>query len=413
MEFLYMLFSSSGFMPHGHCYLWNPQLVWLNVVSDSLITLAYMSISITLVYFIRKRRDVPFNWMFVCFGAFILACGTSHLMEVWTLWHATYWLSGAVKLITALSSVPTAILLVRLLPKALALPSPEALSVEISERNRAFEVVAAHEDRLQIDLAAARELQEFLLPPEPQFPGIEIAALNRPATSVSGDLYEFLAFAPGLLRVFVGDVSGKGTAAALYAVLASSVLREAASVDRSPAEVLAMANVALAARGPARRYMAGVLVDWYPAESRVVISSAGAPSPLLLRRGRVERLQVEGFPIGLIPGAQYEETVLLLEPGDLLVLASDGVLECADASGREYGYERLAETIAASPRLPSRNLIRVVAQSIQDYAGQNRLEDDQTLVVLKVVKVVKEGERFLKPLESLALAPYSLDKAWV
>src|SRR6204780_5651783 len=124
MGFLKAFLSSNDYMAHGYCYLWNAGLVWLHVISDSLIALSYLSIPVTLVYFIRKRRDLPFNWMFVSFGIFILACGATHAMEVWTLWHATYWLSGAVKAITALASVPTAILLVRLIPQALKIPSP-------------------------------------------------------------------------------------------------------------------------------------------------------------------------------------------------------------------------------------------------------------------------------------------------
>src|SRR6202521_2728068 len=147
MEFLRTLFSPNDFMPHGFCYSWNAGLVWLHVISDSLIALSYLSIPVTLVYFIRKRRDLPFNWMFVSFGIFILACGATHAMEVWTLWHATYWLSGAVKAVTALVSVPTAILLVRLVPHALALPSPEALRLEIAERKSAQEALLAHEHR--------------------------------------------------------------------------------------------------------------------------------------------------------------------------------------------------------------------------------------------------------------------------
>lgn len=127
MEWLSNLFSSQDFMPHGYCYLWDRGLVLLHLISDVLIALAYFSIPITLVFFVRKRRDLPFDWMFLCFGLFIVACGSTHIMEVWTLWHATYWLAGVVKAITALVSVPTAILLVRLVPKVLALPSPETL----------------------------------------------------------------------------------------------------------------------------------------------------------------------------------------------------------------------------------------------------------------------------------------------
>ena len=150
MDFLRAFFSSNDFMPHGYCYLWNTRLVWLHVVSDSLIALAYFSIPITLVHFIRKRRDLPFNWMFVCFGVFILACGATHAMEVWTLWHASYWLSGAVKAVTALVSVPTAILLVRLVPQALALPSPEELRREIVERKHAQEALSNAKMELEV-----------------------------------------------------------------------------------------------------------------------------------------------------------------------------------------------------------------------------------------------------------------------
>jgi PAS domain S-box-containing protein len=150
MGILKAFLSSNDYMPHGYCYLWNAKLVWLHVISDSLIALAYLSIPVTLVYFIRKRRDVPFNWVFVCFGAFILACGGTHLMEVWTLWHASYWLSGALKAVTAVASVGTAILLVRLIPQALALPSPEALRREIVERHRAQEALQHAKQELEL-----------------------------------------------------------------------------------------------------------------------------------------------------------------------------------------------------------------------------------------------------------------------
>jgi PAS domain S-box-containing protein len=114
-------------MPHGHCYLWNPGLIRLHLISDFLIAVAYFTIPFTLVQFVRRRRDLPFNWMFVCFGVFIVACGMTHVMEIVTLWKPYYWLAGVVKAITALASVPTAILLVRLIPAALNIPGPAVL----------------------------------------------------------------------------------------------------------------------------------------------------------------------------------------------------------------------------------------------------------------------------------------------
>jgi PAS domain S-box-containing protein len=127
MEFLKWLFTPGDFMPHGYCYNWVPGLVWLHVISDSLIFLAYMTIPFTLNHIARRRKDLPFNWMFLCFGVFMVACGLTHAMEVWNLWHATYWLAGGVKVVTAVASVGTAILLVQLVPRALKLPSVNAL----------------------------------------------------------------------------------------------------------------------------------------------------------------------------------------------------------------------------------------------------------------------------------------------
>jgi signal transduction histidine kinase len=140
------LFSTDTFMPHGMCYEWNPSVIALHVASDGLIALSYYSIPLTLVYFVRRRKDLAFDWMFLCFAAFIVACGTTHLMEIYNIWHPVYWLSGAIKLITAAFSVVTAILLIRLVPAALALPSPaqlrlvnETLQHEIEDRTAAVE----------------------------------------------------------------------------------------------------------------------------------------------------------------------------------------------------------------------------------------------------------------------------------
>src|SRR5258708_7892477 len=102
-----------AFMPHGHCYFWTRNLILLHAVSDGLIFLSYTSIPVTLVYIVRKWKGIPFDWMFFCFGTFIIACGATHLLEILNIWHSAYWLSGAVKALTALASVVTAGLLIR------------------------------------------------------------------------------------------------------------------------------------------------------------------------------------------------------------------------------------------------------------------------------------------------------------
>ncbi|SCZ07800.1 sensor histidine kinase [Pseudomonas sp. NFACC37-1] len=128
MNDLLALLTDKRFMPHGHCYMWRPDLLWTNVIADGLITLSYVTIPFTLLYFIHKRKDVPFDWMLAAFGVFILACGTSHVMEILTIWQPYYWLSALVKVITAIASMITAILLVRLVPVALKIPSPRQLA---------------------------------------------------------------------------------------------------------------------------------------------------------------------------------------------------------------------------------------------------------------------------------------------
>jgi PAS domain S-box-containing protein len=152
LEFFPHLFFS--FIPHGHCYFWQPQLVSLHVLSDSLVALAYYSIPVTLIYFVSHREDIPFPWIFWLFGAFIIACGTTHLMEVWTLWHPNYWSAGIIKAMTAGVSVYTAVQLVPLMPKALAMPSPTTLELinrnleyEIQERQKIEEELRASEAR--------------------------------------------------------------------------------------------------------------------------------------------------------------------------------------------------------------------------------------------------------------------------
>ena len=149
IEFLSKLFLSD-FMGHGYCYLWKPEIVRLHAVSDGLIALSYYFIPLMLAYLVRKRRDLPFHWMFFMFGVFILGCGTTHLMEIWTLWHGTYRLAGVIKAITAGASLATAVALVPLVPKALQLPSPaqlqaanEGLEKEVTERRHAEEALQA------------------------------------------------------------------------------------------------------------------------------------------------------------------------------------------------------------------------------------------------------------------------------
>jgi len=155
MSEIAQFFSIDSFMPHGHCYLWQPSILWLNVLSDGFIALAYVSIPFSLLYILRKRRDLPFSWIFVAFGAFIISCGMTHVMEIISVWIPLYAIAGIIKAITASVSILTAILLIKLIPLILSLPSPVQLRI-------ANENLQNSNELLQNEIVARQNSEESL-----------------------------------------------------------------------------------------------------------------------------------------------------------------------------------------------------------------------------------------------------------
>ena len=151
LESFDFLFGNNGFMPHGHCFLWTPGLLWLFFISDSVIALSYYSIPVALWYFVRKRTDLPVSWVFVMFGVFVMACGTTHLLAVWNIWHANYWLEASIKAVTAIASLTTAVLLWPLVPRMLAWPSPQ----QLREANQALQLEVARRTEVESELRRA------------------------------------------------------------------------------------------------------------------------------------------------------------------------------------------------------------------------------------------------------------------
>ncbi|MEG3939907.1 MULTISPECIES: ATP-binding protein [unclassified Microcoleus] len=152
-EIVKNIFSPTQYMPHGHCYLWQTPLVWLHVTGDFLIAIAYYSIPAMLIYFILKRRDVPFSGIFALFSTFIVLCGTGHLIDIWTLWHSAYWLSGIEKGVTGLVSCYTAGTLFGLIPQFLSLKSPQ----ELEEINIKLQGEIAVRENAELALRCAYE----------------------------------------------------------------------------------------------------------------------------------------------------------------------------------------------------------------------------------------------------------------
>ncbi len=163
-ELLNWMFSSQGFMPHGHCYLWQPGTMWLNVGSDGLIAAAYFVIPLSLYDFVRRRAsDIPFRGIFLMFAAFILLCGSTHVMEIWTVWNADYRLSGALKLLTGIVSIVTTLALFRIMPHAIELRSPRQLQQEVVARTaELMEVNAKLQQTIQELKQQGEELQTML-----------------------------------------------------------------------------------------------------------------------------------------------------------------------------------------------------------------------------------------------------------
>jgi sigma-B regulation protein RsbU (phosphoserine phosphatase) len=260
------------------------------------------------------------------------------------------------------------------------------------ENARLYEEVATHKVRLEGDLVAARELQQGLLGSPPEFPGIQVCACNIPASAVSGDFYTFFAHDRSLLRIFIGDVSGKGAAAALFAALTSGALHHLSSPAQRPSDLLGSLNQYLAARNAGRRYIAATVVDWRPESNCLVVSNAGGLDSVLVRDGRAEALRVEGMPLGLFASAAYEEIELRAAPGDILVLASDGILDCEDPSGCEYGIERLMRAILAHVDAPAHDLMEEILMNVRQHAAGAPPQDDQTVIVLKLQPGEQPGE---------------------
>ncbi len=252
------------------------------------------------------------------------------------------------------------------------------------ENARLYEELTERKQRMEKDLEAARELQSALLwrtPPEIE--GLEIATGYRPASQVSGDLYQFFSFDSEAL-ITLGDVSGKGVAAALYGALVKGLLMTLAPRRRAPSALMKALNEALLERRVEARYVALLAARWLPVTRQLVFAGAGGMPPLILRQGEVTKPHVEGIPLGLLPEAEHEETVFQGQPGDVLVMYSDGIPEQSNTQGEEYGRSRLAEVLRPRWQQTPQSLVEAVFADLDDFSGQSAAFDDQTLLVLRL-----------------------------
>lgn len=258
------------------------------------------------------------------------------------------------------------------------------LAVSI-ENARLYERVARDETRMERDLSAARRIQGALLPrlPSPEY-GLDIAARVVSSRELSGDLYDFLRYGPQELAIAVGDVSGKGSAAALYGAVGIGTLRSLAPQKHRPAEMLRAVNGFLSERTIEGRFMTLCFATWHRGRRKLRVANAGQEQPFLYHNAHCEKIRLVGFPLGLFEDVVYDQRSFILDPGDIVVFHSDGIGDTMNESSEFFGHDRICKLIAQNHRLSSNELADKILEEVDQFSNGAHPADDRTLVVLKV-----------------------------
>ena len=253
------------------------------------------------------------------------------------------------------------------------------------ENARLYEQLAKEEARLERDLQAARRIQGALLRAVPtEDYGVDIAARYLSAREVCGDLYDFLRYGPQQLGIALGDVSGKGTAAALYGAVAIGIMRSLAPQKLQPAEMLKQMNQLVGERRIEGRFMTACFATWQKGRQKLRVANAGQSQPLLYKDNRCGKIELTGFPLGIYEDVTYDEWGVTLEQGNILVFHSDGIAETANSEGQFFGTTRLREVIEKHHELTAAELADRILSEVDWFSQSAPLSDDRTLVVTKV-----------------------------
>ncbi len=251
------------------------------------------------------------------------------------------------------------------------------------ENARLYQELATRERRMEEDLNAARDLQRVLLPDGcPEIEGLDAAVRLRPAREISGDIYDVFELPDGQVMIAFGDVSGKGTAAALYGGLVSGLLRTLTPRRRQPAKLMLALNDALVERKVEARYVTLCVLLWNPAAKEFIMANAGALPPMICRDREILKLRVEGVPLGLLESREFEEVTFHARPGDTLVLYSDGITDHMSPTGAEFGRGRLIQLVRANFEKPAGQIVAGIFKELDSF--NTTAFDDQTVFVLKV-----------------------------
>jgi sigma-B regulation protein RsbU (phosphoserine phosphatase) len=253
------------------------------------------------------------------------------------------------------------------------------------ENARLYEEIARQERRLERDLAMARELQFRLLPQSlPKLANLEIAAKFSPARAIGGDLYDFLSYSQSRTALVIGDISGKGAPAAIYAALVSGILRSHAPMEPAPAEMLAAVNYSLAERRIDGQFCSLIYSVWDDANRTLQIANSGLPRPVLCHRGKIQMIEATGLPLGLFDDAEYDEFIFQAEPEDVFVFFSDGILDASNRAGELFGRTRVEKIITECWANSADSMVKSIFKAVADHATGVETFDDQTVVAIKV-----------------------------
>jgi len=201
---------------------------------------------------------------------------------------------------------------------------------------------------------------------------------------LSGDLYDFLRYGPQELAIAVGDVSGKGSAAALYGAVGIGTLRSLGPQKHRPAEMLRAMNGFLSERSIEGRFMTLCFATWHRGRRKLRVANAGQEQPFLFHGGRCEKIRLVGFPLGLFEEVVYDQRSFILDSGDVIVFHSDGIGDTLNSAGEFFGHDRICKLIAEHHELSSNAIADKVLEEVDRFSGGAHPADDRTLVVLKV-----------------------------
>jgi serine phosphatase RsbU (regulator of sigma subunit)/anti-sigma regulatory factor (Ser/Thr protein kinase) len=277
------------------------------------------------------------------------------------------------------------------------LASQAAPALRVAQLVRQQQAELQQRERLEQELRVARIIQETLLPKEtPSREGWEMAGFWQPARAVGGDFYDFIPLPHGRLGLVIGDVTDKGVPAALLMATTRSTLRAAAERYSSPGLVLERVNELLCGDIPRNMFVTCQYIILDPNEGRLVFANAGHNLPILRSETGVQELRATGMPLGLLPNMSYEEKEAFIEPGESLLLYSDGLVEAHSPLGELFGFPALRELVAGHPG--GGTLIPFLLEMLQSFTGEGwEQEDDVTLLTLKRVEVLMPLSPTLNP----------------